>query len=171
MPLLRKPWMSAPREPYRKTYSLKPGQSWFDAAATAGQWEDYAVGPDGRAVPVGAIAAAELLAGGAEEAAFVELWGGVVFVGADLICVAREGRLAAIFDEYVEANDRTATGATSAAGFPDVFAVFPDNRISFREIKRAAKDRLQRRQHRAADVLRESFGTRADLAVIEWASA
>ena len=168
VPLLRKPWVSAPREPYRKTYCLNPGQSWFEAPATPDQWQDYPVGPDGRGVPAGAISADELVAEGAEQAVFVEMWGGVVFVGPDLVCVARDGRLGAVLDDYVEANDRTPTGAKSSAGFPDVLAIFPDGRIAFREIKRAGKDRLQQRQHRAADVLRDIFGPRADLAVIEW---
>ncbi|MCY4289090.1 MAG: hypothetical protein OXC63_10900 [Aestuariivita sp.] len=41
VPLLTREWHCAPEQLYRKTYSLKPGQSWFDAPVTSDQKEHY----------------------------------------------------------------------------------------------------------------------------------
>src|SRR5688572_16957649 len=78
VPVIERNWVSAGRNPYRKTYSLKPGQHWKDAAITEAQWEHYPLLPDGTFVPVGALISAELKAEGATTAVFVEMWGGIV---------------------------------------------------------------------------------------------
>jgi hypothetical protein len=58
--VLERDWQTGERLPYRKTYALRPGQSWFDADVTPGQWEHYVLRKDGVQVPVGAVIAAEL---------------------------------------------------------------------------------------------------------------
>ena len=52
--VIERSWKAAERLPYRKTYSLKPGQNWKDAAVTPAQWEHYVLLDDGEAIPVGA---------------------------------------------------------------------------------------------------------------------
>src|SRR3972149_8731295 len=87
VPVTERFWKAAERLPYRKTYSLKPGQHWKEAAVTSAQWEHYVLLDNGEAVPVGAVIARELLAEGASSAVFTELWGSLVLVGPDLVCV------------------------------------------------------------------------------------
>ena len=174
VPVLRRDWPRAPTQPYRRTYDLKPGQSWHDMD-TSGQREHYALDQDGVAVPVGAMVARELKADGAAEAAFVELWGGeesAVLVDQDLLWVARlhEGRLDCLVSHGETANvlARVLEARGGIGGFPDVIAVFPDGRIALREAKRAGKDSVNENQHEVADTLRELFGWRLDLALVEW---
>ncbi len=64
VPVIERFWKPAERLPYRKTYSLKPGQYWKEAAVTSAQWEHYVLLDGGEAVPVGAVIARELLADG-----------------------------------------------------------------------------------------------------------
>ena len=175
VPVLRREWQRAPLQPYRRTYDLMPGQSWFDAETTDKQREHYALNHDGIAVPVGAMVARELKAEGADEAAFMEIWGGgkkAQLVDEDLVCVAQlvNGMIDCL-DSHAETGRLLAPviGARGGlAGFPDVIAVFPDGRIALREVKRARKDAVQETQHAAADRLRELFGRRLDLALVEW---
>lgn len=54
------------------------------------------------------------------------------------------------------------------AGLPDAVAIFPDERIAFREAKVAKRDRLNRPQHAFARLARSILGDRFDLAVVEW---
>ncbi len=49
----------------------------------------------------------------------------------------------------------------------DAFAVFPDGRIVFREVKRRSKDQLNDHQRLFAEAARRAF-PEADLAVVEW---
>ncbi|MCY4007304.1 MAG: hypothetical protein OXE84_10875 [Rhodobacteraceae bacterium] len=56
----------------------------------------------------------------------------------------------------------------SFRGVPDVIAIFPDGRIAAREIKRAGKGDVKPNQHEVADTLRDLFGWKLDLAVVEW---
>ncbi|MCY3996308.1 MAG: hypothetical protein OXF07_09220 [Rhodobacter sp.] len=162
VPLLKREWPCAPSQPYRQTYVLKPGQSWFDADLAHGQSEFYALDDDGTAVPVGAMVAREMKAQGAIETAFVELWSGVTLVDERLICV--DGHHTEI--ESVLARVREKRGTLK--GFPDVIAVFHDGRVAAREIKRVGKDSVKADQHEVADTLRDLFGQKLDLAVVEW---
>jgi hypothetical protein len=52
----------------------------------------------------------------------------------------------------------------------DAFAVFPDGRVSFREVKRRGYDRLNQAQHRFA-VAAHAEIPGVDLAVVEWSTA
>lgn len=161
--MLQRPWTSSGREPYRKTYALKPGQTWSHAPVTTEQWEAYVWLGEGHGIPVGCQIARELKQQGATLSVFVELWGGVVLVNDELVCVPLEGDALTIIDALRAAN------RGSLAGFPDVMAIFPNGTVAFREAKnRRAKDRVGPRQHVMADVIRDVLGTRADLAVIEW---
>jgi len=168
VPVLERDWTTtAERLPYWKTYGLKPGQHWKDAAITKAQWEYYVLLEDGP-VPVGALIARELMAEGATSAVFTEMWGGLVLVGPDLVCVNENGDIRKVLDEL-----RTATGG-SLAGLPDVIACFPDGRIAMREAKHVStnyKDRLGPKQHAFARVAQRLFGDRLDLAVVEWGRA
>ena len=161
VPVVTRDWVSGEREPYRKTYSLKPGQHWLDAEVTPNQWEHYVVTRDGQ-IPVGAMIARELIAEGALVAAFTEIWGRFAMVNEDLICITDDHTLAPIIDEIRESNG-------GLAGLPDVIAVLPDGTIAFREAKNiAAKDKLSRSQHDMAMLLRRLYGARLDLAVVQW---
>lgn len=164
--VIRRPWRAAPRQPYRKTYGLKPGESWLDAPATEKQWECYVLEDDGRCVPVGAKIAQELMAEGAAQAAFVELWGGCVVVDQTLTCIAPDGRIREILDAVRERNQGR------LAGFPDVIGIFPDGRVALREAKCLdAKDKLNAPQHKLADLLRQLLGPDLDLKVVEWGAS
>ncbi len=55
----------------------------------------------------------------------------------------------------------------SLHGAWDAFAVFPDDRIVFREVKRRGKDRLNANQHGFADAARRAY-PEVDLGVVEW---
>ena len=157
----------------RRTYDLEPGQSWFDAETTANQSERYALDDAGVAVPVGAMIARELKEEGADEAAFVELWGGLVIVDQNLVCVSHlEDGKVVWAESHVETGKiltRFLAERGSFRGFPDVIAVFSDGRIALREAKSVSgKDRLAPNQHDAANALRTMFGQRAELALVEW---
>ena len=184
VPVYRGDWEPAPealcRQSYWKTYELKPGQSWFDLPMATGgkQVEAYAMDELGRAVPVGAMVAGDLKSSGATDVAFVALWtGGVVLVDENLVCIVRAQARSpsrpqigspagnALW-QIVNKVEKTPQGLR---GFPDVLALFPGGRIIFREIKRRRKDRIRPNQHEAADRLREVFGSRARLAIVEWA--
>jgi len=163
VPVIERFWKVAERLPYRKTYRLKPGQHWKEADVTPDQWEYYVLLNDREAVPVGAVITRELLVEGALSAVFTELWGRLVLVSPDLICVREEGLIKELLDVL-----RTETGGR-LGGLPDVIAVFPDGRIAMREAKNAAKkDRLRQNQHDFARVAQKLFGDRLSLAVVEW---
>ena len=156
-------WLRAPEQAYRKTYTLRPGDSWFDAESTPGQREIYVLDQNCIAVPVGAMIARELKFQGAVEAGFVELWGGVVVVDENLKCIPLSGRIGAIISEVKNARDG------KLAGFPDVVGIFPDGRISFREAKSvSSKDKISVDQHDMADILRALYGEKADIALVYW---
>jgi hypothetical protein len=164
VPVIERFWKTADRLPYRKTYSLKPGQHWLQASETPAQWEYYVELDNGDPVPVGAVIARELIEEGATSAVFTELWGGVVLVGPDLVCVQEEGPIHDLLDAL-----RAATGSPGLGGLPDVIALFPDGRIAMREAKNVArKDRLGPKQHLFAIVAQRLLGDRLDLAVVEW---
>jgi hypothetical protein len=161
--VMERSWVSPSRLPYRKTYGLKPGQHWKEAPVTPEQWEHYVL-RDGEPVPVGAVIASELLAEGASVAVFTELWGGVVLVGADLVCVAEEGEIRELLDSL-----RVATGSRLLGGLPDVIGIFPDGRVAMRAAKNiGAKDRVGPKQHAFARAAQRLLGNRLDLAVVEW---
>ena len=164
VPVLVRDWTSAPKQPYRKTYRLIPGQHWSEAPISERQWENYALLPDGQAVPVGALIAGELRAEGATSAVFTEMWAGrCVLVGPDLVCVREDGALAELLTKL-----RAAAGG-SLGGLPDAIGLFPDGRVAMREAKNVrARDRIGRKQHRFARLARELLGERFDLAVVEW---
>lgn len=160
--LFLREWKPGEKVPYRKTYCLKPGQHWSDAEETTEQNEGYVLTPDGNQIPVGARIAQELVAEGAEAAAFVELWGKCVLVNHELICIPEEGELGEVLAK-IRADNHGKLG-----GLPDVIAVFPNGKIVFREAKRSGKDRIQSKQHKMAKLLRKIFGPRLDLGVVEW---
>ena len=160
--LFLREWKPGEKAPYRKTYSLKPGQHWSDAEETPKQIEGYVLTPDGNQIPVGARIAQVLMAEGAEAAAFVELWGKCVLVNHELICIPEEGELGEVLAKIRAENHG------KLDGLPDVIAVFPNGKVAFREAKRSGKDRIRPNQHQMAKLLRELFGTRLDLGVVEW---
>ena len=164
VPLYRATWKRAPDQPYRRTYDMQPGDRWFEMPTSKEQKEIYALDESCSTVPIGAMVARHLKREGGETV-FVELWKGtVVLVDENLICVApAESAAGPILQRYKERS-----GKRGAGGFPDVVAVFPDSRIAFREIKKKKKDRVSRDQHKAADILRGMYGSRADLAIVEW---
>jgi len=160
--VLERAWQTGARLPYRKTYVLKPGESWFDADVTPGQWEHYVLREDGVQVPVGAVIAAELKEAGAVQACFVELWHGCVLVDESLTCVGVDGPVGRFLERVKAVNDNL------LGGLPDVVAVFPDGRVALREAKnRRARDRLGPKQHQMADLLREHF-PEAEMKVVAW---
>ncbi|HAF03352.1 MAG TPA: hypothetical protein DCG89_06100 [Spartobacteria bacterium] len=165
VPVFERDWMTtAERLPYWKTYGLKPGELWKDTPITHDQWEYYVLLEDGP-VPVGAVIARELMAQGATSAVFTEMWSRLVLVGPDLVCVNEEGDIREVLDEL-----RAATGG-NLAGLPDVIACFPHGRIVMREAKHIAakyKDRLGPKQHAFARAAQRLFGSRLDLAIVEW---
>jgi hypothetical protein len=163
VPVIERFLKPAERLPYRKTYRLKPGQHWEEAPVTSAQLEHYVLFDDGKAVPVGAVIARELRAEGASSAVFTELWGCLVLVDPDLVCVQEEGSIRGVLDVL-----RVATGG-KLGGLPDVVAVFPDGHVVMREAKNVvAKDRLGPKQHAFASVAQKLFGDKLDLAVVEW---
>ena len=172
--VLRREWRCVPKQAYRRTYDLKLGQSWFDMGTNDKLREHYVLDNDGLTVPVDVMVARELKAAGASEAAFVELWRDkVVVVDERLVCVGRRvggrGECAASHVETEKILSRVLEERDgSLGGFPDVIAVFPDGRIALREVKLAGKDKVQPNQNAMADILRELFGKRADLALVEW---
>lgn len=162
--LIRRPWKSGPRQPYRKTYDLMPGQLWIDVEETLDQWEHYVAMDDGRQIPVGALIAQDLIHEGAEVGAFSELWAGkCVLVDQNLLCISDNEVLTSVLDQIREAN------SGKLGGLPDVMAVHSDGRMWFREAKNvAAKDRLEPKQHALANLLRKIYQERVDLGVVEW---
>ncbi len=162
--LIRKQWTSGNLLPYKKTYTLLPGQSWFDAEETPRQSEHYVNTGGNRQVPIGALIAEELINKGADMAAFTELWGTKpVLVNHNLICISDNERLVQILN-YIRKNNQGRLG-----GLPDVMAVFPDGRIAFREAKNVrAKDSLSKNQHAFAQLLRRLYKDKLDIAVVEW---
>lgn len=163
VPVIERFWRTAERLPYRKTYRLKPGQHWKEADVTPSQWEYYVLLDNGDAVPVGAVIAHELRVKGALSAVFTELWGGVVLVNPDLVCVQEDGLIKELLDTI-----RAETGGR-LGGLPDVIAMFPDGRVAMREAKNVEKkDRLRQNQHDFARVAQRLLGNKLDLAIVEW---
>ena len=112
------------------------------------------------------MAASELKTNGATDVVFVELYGGrPVQVDENLVGISQaDTRLGKIINRVKEERGRL-------SGFPDVLALFPDEHIIFREIKRHRKDSITRNQYEVADLLRKTFDSRADLAIVEWPDA
>lgn len=164
VPILHRYWRGAKKQPYRRTYDLVPGQSWFDAETEVKQWETYAETPDEGDIPIGALISRELRLEGSNDAVFTEnVLSSFVLVDSSLVCVEERGTIASILNSVRAANNG------SLAGFPDVVGTMPGGRIAFREAKSVRKkDRLAQSQHHMADLLRQLFGERADLAVILW---
>jgi hypothetical protein len=166
VPIIERDW-PRPREhlPYRKTYLLKPGQSWHDApvdlASSLSEW--YVQLPEGP-VPSGAVAARELLAEGASLALWTECYGGgrVVFMSPDLTCVEATGELGDTLREIRAVNNN------KWAGLPDAVAIFPGGRIVMRDAKLAGKDKVSVTQHAFARAAASLFPGRIEFGVIEW---
>ncbi|MDE2912264.1 MAG: hypothetical protein OXL68_04995 [Paracoccaceae bacterium] len=107
--------------------------------------------------------ASELKTKGTTDVAFIEIWGSVVPVDENLVCISPTGNaLWQIINEVKETRERL-------SGFPDVLALFSDGRIAFREIKKRKGESIKPKQRAAADFLRKMFGSRAELAIVEWA--
>ena len=164
VPVIRKNWVSSYTVPYKKTYTLLPGQSWCEAEETSDQSERYVKTRENKYVPVGAVIAEELINEGADIAAFTELWGGkCVLVDQNLVCISDNDRLVQILN-YIRNKNNGRLG-----GLPDVMAVFPDGRIAFREAKNVrAKDSINKNQHALAKLLRHLYKDKLDIAVVEW---
>ena len=166
VPVLERAWRTtAQKLPYRKTYCLEPGQLWSDAPSTPNQWEYYALSEEDGPVPVGAVIDRELMAEGATSAVFTEMWGGLVLVGPDLVCVEANEDIRVVLDQLRAAMNG------KLGGLPDVIACFSDGRIAMREAKHISakyKDSLGPKQHAFARVAETLFGNQLDLAVIEW---
>ena len=164
VPVLVRSWTGAPRQPYRKTYGLVPGQHWGECQISELQWENYALLPSGQSVPVGSLIAGELRAEGATVAVFTELWAGrCVLIGPDLVCVRGDGALGELLTKLREA------AGGRLGGLPDVIGLFPDGRVAMREAKNIrARDRIGPKQHAFARIAREVLGDQLDLAVVEW---
>lgn len=163
VPTIQRSWRSGEKVPYKKTYGLKPGESWHDAEETENQWEHYVILEGETQIPVGAAIAKELINEGATETAFIELWGGCVLVDHNLQCIGHDGKIGEIIRMVKQANNGL------LGGFPDVIGIFPDGRIALREAKNIdAKDRLSTKQHLMADLLRQLFKEALDLQIVEW---
>jgi Holliday junction resolvase len=80
----------------------------------------------------------------------------------DLVRVWCDGELGEVIETIRAANNN------SLRGLPDVIAMFPDGRLVCREAKRSKKDRPSDKQHRMAKVLRQLYGDKLDLAIVEW---
>jgi hypothetical protein len=168
VPLLQREWLRhTPKLPYRKTYSLKPGDRWHDAPTTERQSEAYVHLPDASVAPVGALVAQELHADGASSVVFTEIWGrasdGCVLMGSNLVCLPREGELWALLERLRGAN------GNRWRGLPDSIALFPDGRVMMREAKVARSgDKLSQYQHSFARIARAMLNDTLNLAVVEW---
>lgn len=157
-------WKAGEAQPYRKTYNLLPGQSWWDAETTDQQFENYALDDGGCQIPVGALIAKQLIREGANFAVFTEMWAGkFVMIDHELNCVSPNSQAEGVLAKIKAANDN------KLGGFPDVFAIHPDGKLLFREAKSVkAKDRLGQKQHEFANLLRSLFGAKVDFGVVEW---
>lgn len=164
VPVFRYSWRAGKPQPYRKTYNLLPGQSWWEAQTTDKQLEHYALSDEGLQVPVGALIARELKKQGASFSVFTEMWAGkFVMIDHALNCVSPPEEVEELLTEIKSAN------GNKLGGFPDAFAVHPNGRLLFREAKSVrAKDRLGPKQHEFANLLRSLFGERVDLGIVEW---
>lgn len=162
--VLVRDWISGGRVPYKKTYKLKPGESWFEAEETEKQWESYVLLSDGVQVPAGAVIARELKAAGAIEAGFLELWGsGHVIVNENLVCVTHSGAIGDFLEEVKALNNG------KLGGFPDAIGLFGDGTIALREAKNLKnKDSLQPNQHELAALLFKAYPGNIDLKVVAW---
>ncbi len=163
VPIIERGWKPAPRCPYRRTYDLRPGQHWADAAVSEKQWETYVETEHGEVLPAGAMIARELKVDGANSVVFTEIWHGLVLVGPDLVCVREDGPIGEILVHL-----RAIAPKKTLAGLPDVLASFSDGRIIMREAKLSRRDRLSKTQHEFAAAAQRHFGPRLDLAVVEW---
>lgn len=166
VPVMERDWpRTRDHLPYRKTYLLKPGQSWHDApvdpSSSLSEW--YVQLPEGP-VPSGAVAARELIAKGASLALWTECYGGgrVVFMSPDLTCVEAPGELGKVLREIRAANNN------KWAGLPDAIAIFPGGRIVMRDAKLAGKDKVSATQHSFARAATSLFPGRVEFGVIEW---
>ena len=118
VPIHERPWQSGPRQPYRQTYHLQPGESWLQATTSSGQWEHYVQLASGEQLPVGAVIARELMAEGALAAYFTELWiGRCVLVGPDLMCVKPQGAAERFLAEMRGARAAKSTGCPTSWPF------------------------------------------------------
>lgn len=164
VPVVERLWKTGGKVPYKKTYRLKPGDSWFDAEETQDQNEHYVLDETGTQIPVGVQIARDLIHEGASMAVLVEMWAGtVVLLDHSLNCVAHDCEIGSVLKQVREAN------GGMLGGFPDVAGIFPDGRITLCEAKNMdAKDRLGSKQHEMADLLRELYGERLDLRIVEW---
>ena len=164
VPVIRKHWVRHNIMPYKKTYALLPGQSWYEAEETSEQSEHYVQTRENKYVPVGALIAEELINEGAEVAAFTELWAGkCVLVDHNLVCISDNHRLVQILKNIRHKNKGR------LGGLPDVMAVFPDGKVAFREAKNVkAKDTLNENQHALAELLQRLYKDKLDIAVVEW---
>jgi len=164
VPVFRYDWQAGTRQPYKKTYNLLPGQNWRNAETTDDQWEYYVLQDDREQIPVGALIAREMIDDGAIFAVFTEMWASkFVMINHELNAVTAPEEVKSILVEIKKANDG------KLSGFPDVFGLYDNGNIVFREAKYiGTKDTLKQNQHEFAKRVKEHFGDRVQFAVVEW---
>ena len=165
VPLHQRPhWRPVPYSRWRRLKGLTPTSRWFDLPpASANQWETHVAQGLGPPIPPAALAAQEWINAGARSAYVVEAFEGRQGVmRADWYGAGSDEPIHGLIDQFMAASDGR------LGGFPDVVAFWDDGRISLQELKLSGKDALKPKQHAAADRLRELFGARAELSVLEW---
>lgn len=160
-----KPWRAASDvNGYRQTYKLMPGDRWIDAPLGEGQYENLVATDDGP-LPVGLAIARELVNAGASWAVMVELWGGLVLVNHEGVCVPLDGEVGQLLTVMRRAN------GGRWGGFADVVGL-RGHRVIVREAKVAGgRDRLRPNQHQFLRAMRQHFGSDLDAAVVQWDTA
>ena len=163
VPLIERRWLRRKSmTPYFRTDLLKPGDSWRDAPIKGKYTEHYVQLADGP-VPVGVLIARELHLQGASIAVCTDLTlGELRLLDPDLKVIEPP----TVLEQLLTAL--RALNGGRWAGLPDAVAVFPHDRIVFREAKVAKKDRLNPAQHAFARIARQLLGEKLDLAVVEW---
>ena len=163
-----RPGWKGVRSPWRHLAKLTPGQSWFELPEPDihSQSQVYVVRESTPPIPPEAMAAMELVAGGASEALVIENWLGIGVMNHELIGTRRDHRIWELIEAY-----KAASGKKGGGGFPDVIAYWPDQSVSLCEVKVRGKDRLNPNQIEAVRHLRSMLGARLDLRIFEWPGA
>lgn len=154
--------------PWRHLARLMPDQSWFDLPEPDinSQSQVYVAQNSTPPIPPEAVAAMELVAGGATEAFVIENWLGIGVMDHKLLGVRREHKIWDLIESY-----KSTSGKKGGGGFPDVVAFWPDQMVSVCEVKVRGKDRLNRNQVDGVRHLRSILGERLDLRIFEWPGA
>lgn len=162
--IFRASWKGV-RSPWRHLARLNAGDSWFSLPEPdpSAQSQIYVVQPSGDPIPPEAMAAKELIAIGADEAFVIENWLGIGVMDHQLIGTSRDHRIWTLIEDYKRLSRKSGGG-----GFPDVVGFWPNQKVSFCEVKIRGEDRLNRNQIEAVRHLRTLLGHRLDLRIFEW---